>query len=411
MNYLNFYTGKEFEAHEFLGAHVDDNGVLFRVYAPSASHVAVIGEFNGWTDTDMEPIHDGQFYECRIEDARPGQMYKYRIYRPDGGSLDHADPYAFYSEKRPGTASIIYDMQQYHFGDQEYMSHRNNFKNRPLNIYEINLGSWRRKDGGEHDSDWQVPADASFGWFRYEEIADLLIPYLKDNHYNCVELMPLNEYPADESWGYQATGFFSATSRYGNPDGLRTLVDKLHQNGIAVIIDLADSTEKIEGYLSRPDFASDCFLSLYRDGKVVPLAMNMNYASEDFRAKTVEGLRAMLEVSGPYYIHCTEGKDRTGFFCLLLEAVSGASYGEIVADYMTTYENYYGILEGSERWDVIVENVLEPMMRQFVREGDLKTADYGKAAEEWLASAGMTQAEIDALRERISRTFSGGSQQ
>ena len=238
MNYLNFYTGKEFEAHEFLGAHVDENGVLFRVYAPSASHVAVIGEFNGWTDTDMKPIHDGQFYECRIEDARPGQMYKYRIYRPDGGSLDHADPYAFYSEKRPGTASIIYDMKQYQFGDQEFMSKRGDFKNRPLNIYEINLGSWRRKDGGEHDSDWQVPADASFGWFSYEETADLLIPYLKENHYNCVELMPLNEYPADESWGYQATGFFSATSRYGDPDGLRAFVDKLHQNGIAVILDV-----------------------------------------------------------------------------------------------------------------------------------------------------------------------------
>ena len=197
-------------------------------------------------------------------------------------------------------------------------------------------------------------------------------------------------------------GVYRGASPCDNQHGRAGTVDSLlSRNGIAVIIDLADSTEKIEGYLSRPDFASDCFLSLYRDGKVVPLAMNMNYASEDFRAKTVRGLRAMLEMSGPYYIHCTEGKDRTGFFCLLLEAVSGASYGEIVADYMTTYENYYGILEGSERWDVIVENVLEPMMRQFVREGDLKTADYGKAAEEWLASAGMTQAEIDSLRERI----------
>jgi hypothetical protein len=110
----------------------------------------------------------------------------------------------------------------------------------------------------------------------------------------------------------------------------------------------------------------------------------------------------MIELPGPCYIHCTEGKDRTGFFCLLLEAVSGASYGEIVNDYMETYKNYYGITEGSERWDVIVENVLEPMMRQLVGEGDLKTADYGKAAEAWLLSAGMTRAEIDALRERIS---------
>ena len=198
-------------------------------------------------------------------------------------------------------------------------------------------------------------------------------------------------------------GVFRGASPCDNQHGRAGTADSLlRRYGIAAVIDLADTEEKIEGYLSRPDFASDHFLSLYRGGKVVPLAMNMNYASEDFRDKAVRGLRAMIGLPGPYYVHCTEGKDRTGFFCMLLEAVSGASYEEIVSDYMATYDNYYGIAEGSERWDVITEDVLEPMMRQLVKEGDLQSADFGKAAEEWLASAGMTQAEIDALRERIS---------
>lgn len=238
MNFHYFYTGCEFEACDFLGAHVAEKGVVFRTYAPAASHVTVIGEFNDWTDTDMHRIHDGQFWECFIENASHGQMYKYRIYRPDGGYTDHADPYAFYSELRPATASIIYDMDRFSFHDLEFMTNRDNFSSRALNIYELNLGSWRRKDGGEPEVDYEEPEDASAGWYRYEEIADMLIPYLLENHYNCVEFMPLAEFPADESWGYQGTGFFSATSRYGTPDGLRTLIDRLHQNNIAVILDV-----------------------------------------------------------------------------------------------------------------------------------------------------------------------------
>jgi len=238
MDLHSFYTGNEFEAYTFLGAHVVPKGVVFRTYAPSAHHVAVIGEFNGWSDTGMHRVEDGQFWECYIENACHGQMYKYRVYGADGSVRDHADPYAYYSELRPATASIIYDMERYKFDDLEFMTNRDDFRNKALNIYEMNLGSWRRKDGGEPEGDWVEPEDSSAGWYRYEEIADMLIPYLKENHYNCVEFMPLAEYPADESWGYQATGFFSATSRYGEPDGLRTLIDKLHQNNIAVILDV-----------------------------------------------------------------------------------------------------------------------------------------------------------------------------
>ena len=193
-------------------------------------------------------------------------------------------------------------------------------------------------------------------------------------------------------------GVYRGASPCDNQHNRADIVDSLlRQNGIAAVIDLADTPAKIEGYQNNSDY----FMGLYRDGKVVPLAMNMNYGSEEFREKAVKGLRAMIGKTGPYYIHCTEGKDRTGFFCMLLEAVCGATYEEIVEDYMITYKNYYGITPDSERWSVIVENVLEPMLNQLT--DNVKTADYAEAAEAWLAAAGMTHAEAEALRMRIMK--------
>ena len=245
MNLGNFYDGKEFETYRFLGAHVKNGGVMFRTYAPAALRVCVIGEFNHWTDTPMHRVENGQFWEVFIADAKPGQMYKYRIYKQDNSFMDHADPYAFSSELRPGTASVIADLEKYHFHDSRWMQKRTDNKNKPLNIYELHLGSWRRKDDPkehirklEEAKEKGEGIDVSGGWYRYEEIGDLLIPYLKENHFNSVEIMPLNEYPSDESWGYQALGFFSATSRYGQPDGLQKLVDQLHAANISVILDV-----------------------------------------------------------------------------------------------------------------------------------------------------------------------------
>lgn len=256
MNLQDFYDGREFSLYDFLGAHVTDGGTVFRVYAPSAGSVSVIGEFNGWKEMPMKRILNGQFYEVLIPEAKSGQMYKYRI-TSDKGTLDHADPYAFSSQLRPETASVIWDMNQYHFHDDTFMKarreegerqardHKPPLFDKPLNIYELHLGSWRRKDDPDELAKKLDEAkekgegiDVSGGWYRYEEIADLLIPYLEDHHFNAVEFMPLNEYPADESWGYQATGFFSATSRYGTPDGLKYLIDRLHQHGISVILDI-----------------------------------------------------------------------------------------------------------------------------------------------------------------------------
>ncbi len=245
MNLREFYDGKVFDAYEFLGAHADATGVTFRTYAPRAKGVCVIGEFNGWQNTECHRIENGEFWEARVEGAKPGQMYKFRIYQQDGQAMDPADPYAFYSELRPGTASVIYDRKKYAFHDQKWMESRSENWKKPLNIYELHLGSWRRKDDPKEHAKKVDEArengtgiDVSDGWYTYSEIADLLVPYLIENHYTAVEIMPVNEHPADESWGYQGSGFYSATSRYGDPDGLKKLVELCHKHNISVILDI-----------------------------------------------------------------------------------------------------------------------------------------------------------------------------
>ena len=231
MDFQKFYAGNSFDAYSYLGAHAMDEGYVFRVYAPAALRVSLIGEFSDWKEIPMQKIYDGQFYEVLVPSAKEKQLYKYRIFKKDGSFIDHADPYAFWSEKRPGTASALYDLR-YQFSDDFWMNTRNDQKRSALNIYEIHAGSWVRK------IKWDGETDPAAGWLTYAELADRLIPYLKENNFNAVELMPLAEYPADESWGYQETGFYSATSRYGEPHGLQYLVDQCHQNGISVILDV-----------------------------------------------------------------------------------------------------------------------------------------------------------------------------
>ena len=140
MDFYNFYIGKEFQAYEFLGAHVWEKGVTFRTFAPAANRVSVIGEFNGWTETPMNRIYDGNFWECDIPGVTSGQMYKYRIYKNDGSFIDHADPYAFYSELRPGTASVTWTSKDYRFHDKEWQKNGKDRKNKPVNIYEMHFG-------------------------------------------------------------------------------------------------------------------------------------------------------------------------------------------------------------------------------------------------------------------------------
>lgn len=236
MDFYGFYTGKIFDAYKFLGAHLTDHGVTFRTFAPGASKIALIGEFNGWQECLMSRSYDGNFWECHVENAAVGMMYKYRIYRKDGSCTDHCDPYGFRMELRPNSASFIEDIDDYNFKDKKWMQTRSDCKEKPLNIYEIHMGSFRK------------PSEKADAWYTYEEMADILIPYLTKHGYNYLEVMPLNEYPCDESWGYQSTGFYSPTSRYGTPTQLKTLIDRCHQNQIGVIMDFVPVHFAVDHY-------------------------------------------------------------------------------------------------------------------------------------------------------------------
>ncbi len=176
--------------------------------------------------------------------------------------------------------------------------------------------------------------------------------------------------------------------------------------GIQYIVNLADTEEKIQGYLAAEDFDSPHFLSLCEAGKVIPLGLSASYGSEVFAQKTAAGLAEMSGEQGPYLFHCTEGKDRTGFVCMLLEALAGASYDEILTDYMITYDNYYGINpeKDNKKYETIIAEVMNPMIEIIAGEGaDLKTADLVKGAEEYLKYSGMDDAGIAKLKEAIMK--------
>ncbi len=235
MDFYGFYTGEEFQAYKFLGAHFENGKTVFRTFAPNAEKISVIGEFSDWKEIPMSKVYDGNFWVCVVENTQPLQMYKYRVYKKNGTVTDHCDPYGFYAELRPNNASKIFT-SSYQFNDKKWLAKRSDFLRKPINIYELHFGSWKRRSDEPDD------------WYSYTELADILIPYLKKNGYNYVELMPLNEYPCDASWGYQPTGFFSATSRYGTPDELREFVDKCHQNSIGVIMDFVPVHFAVDDY-------------------------------------------------------------------------------------------------------------------------------------------------------------------
>ena len=237
MDIMRFYRGEEFEGYEYLGAHHGKDGTVFRTYAPNASGVSVIGDFSGWEELPMTAVEDGRFYELTIGEAREGQRYKYRIYDQKGYFIDHSDPYGFGMEVRPGTCSVIRSIDGFEFSDGEWLGNRSDCRDKPLNIYEVHLGSWKRRSDEDEE-----------GWFSYADIADELIDYVCEFGYNYIEFMPLSEHPCDESWGYQSTGFFAPTSRYGTPKELMELVDKCHSRGIGVIMDFVPVHFAVDHY-------------------------------------------------------------------------------------------------------------------------------------------------------------------
>ncbi len=229
-----FHTGDSVRAYDFLGAHLvnrnDKNGVVFRVWAPTARSVSVAGDFNNWNNEANYMYNIGYgVWEVFVEGVKQFCTYKYCIESEYGDKLMKADPYAFHAQTSPGQASVVYDIESYSWNDSEWFNKRkeNNISSLPMNIYEIHAGSWRKYPDGN--------------FFNYQKLADELIPYLKEMHYTHVQLMPIMEYPYDGSWGFQTTGYYAPTSRYGTPSDFMAFVDKLHGEGIGVILDWVPS--------------------------------------------------------------------------------------------------------------------------------------------------------------------------
>ena len=227
-----FHQGTNYHAYEMLGAHFVERdgkkGVRFAVWAPHAKSISVVGDFNEW-DTRVNPMtrgRDGEIWDVFIPGIEEGAVYKYAIEPQWGGPrIMKADPYGFYAEKKPNTASRVYDLSKYEWKDGDWFEQKKKESSyeRPMLTYEVHAGSWRRTKDGEYLS--------------YRDLADQLIDYVKKMNYTHIEFMPLCEHPFDGSWGYQITGYYAVTSRFGTPDDFRYLVDKAHENGIAIIMD------------------------------------------------------------------------------------------------------------------------------------------------------------------------------
>ena len=230
-----FGEGTHYNIYEKLGAHPGKKGrkkgIYFDVWAPNASNVWVIGSFNDWdeTATPMERLEPNGIYEAFVPEAKMGDMYKYLIETSEGEYLYKADPYANYAELRPGTASRIADISELKWTDDVWMEQRakqSDVYEQPLSIYEVHPGSWMRHPDGTED-----------GFYTYRELAKALTDYVKEMGYTHVELMGISEYPFDGSWGYQVTGYYAPTSRYGTPEDFAYLINYLHRHKIGVILD------------------------------------------------------------------------------------------------------------------------------------------------------------------------------
>ena len=231
-----FLEGKEHSAYKFMGAHfITENrkrGVRFTTWAPRASKIYVIGDFNNWElkeEYSMKKINERGIWSLFIPKLEEGIKYKFAVENECGNNTVYkSDPYAFKSELRPNTASVLTKIKSFRWGDKRWLNKREKegLDNKPMNIYELHLGSWKRKDGE---------------FMTYEEISEVLVEYIKEMGYTHVEFMPINEHPLDASWGYQGVGYYSVTSRYGDLNGLKALINKLHKNNIGVLLDWVPS--------------------------------------------------------------------------------------------------------------------------------------------------------------------------
>ena len=236
-----YHTGACFDLYRHLGAHPCKGGWSFRIWAPGALDVQLEGDFNGWQGAPMSRDNAG-VWSCTAK-AKEGQLYKFRVLGPDGSWVEHSDPCALAAELRPGTASRLFDLSRLEaqFTDGVWMAGQDKHYDRPMNIYEMHAGSWKRRPDGS--------------WYDYEELVQELIPWLVEHQYTHVELLPLAEHPFDGSWGYQNTGYFAPTSRYGTPVQFARFVNACHLAGIGVLMDFvpvhfaknADGLARLDG--------------------------------------------------------------------------------------------------------------------------------------------------------------------
>ena len=221
-----FHRGEYRQAYEYFGAHPTRNSTVFRIWAPSAKSVAVVGDFNDWIAREEDYCHkitNEGIWEIEIKKIKKGNLYKYQIETSWGEKILKSDPYAFYSELRPQTASIVNGNPKFRWADKRWLNSREIGYAKPINIYEVHLGSWKKKEDGTY--------------YNYKEIAELLVEYMLEMNYTHIEIMPISEYPFDGSWGYQGTGYYSVTSRYSTPEDFMYFVNYFHKNNLGVILD------------------------------------------------------------------------------------------------------------------------------------------------------------------------------
>ena len=238
-----FGAGTHYEIYEKMGGrlmtHEGARGAAFSVWAPNAKAVSVIGDFNNWDArrSPMRRLGESGIWELFLPAAAEGDKYKFHVTQCDGRVVDKTDPYGVYAEVRPNNASVLYPLKRYKWKDRRWMTARRkyDFRAAPMNIYEVHLGSWKRAEGNR--------------FLSYTELAEQLIPYVKEMGYTHIEMLPVEEHPFDGSWGYQVTGYYAPTSRYGSPDEFKQFVDACHQNGISVILDW------VPAHFPKDDFA------------------------------------------------------------------------------------------------------------------------------------------------------------
>ncbi len=226
MEHYLFHRGEYRQAYEYFGAHPNRSSTIFRIWAPAAKSVAVVGDFNNWNAREedyCQKITNEGIWEVEIKKVKKGAIYKFQIETSWGQKILKADPYAFYSELRPQTASVVNGIPKFRWGDKKWLNNREIGYAKPINIYEVHLGSWKKKEDGTY--------------YNYREIAELLVEYMLEMNYTHIEIMPITEYPFDGSWGYQTTGYYSVTSRYGTPEDFMYFVNYFHKNNLGVILD------------------------------------------------------------------------------------------------------------------------------------------------------------------------------